>query len=51
MESEGSSWYNGLEASLTKRLSHGFEFLASYTFSKTWTRMAQTLTQHQAETH
>ncbi len=35
MESEGSSWYNALEASLTKRLSYGFEFLASYTFSKT----------------
>jgi Carboxypeptidase regulatory-like domain/TonB dependent receptor len=35
MESEGSSWYNGLEASLTKRLSRGLQFLASYTFSKT----------------
>jgi hypothetical protein len=35
MESEGSSWYNGLEMSLTKRLSHGLQFLASYTFSKT----------------
>jgi Carboxypeptidase regulatory-like domain/TonB dependent receptor len=35
MESEGSSWYNGLELSLTKRLSHRFQFLASYTFSKT----------------
>lgn len=34
-ETEGSSWYNGLEASLTKRLSHGLQFLASYTFSKT----------------
>lgn len=34
-ESEGSSWYNGLEASLTKRVSHGLQFLASYTFSKT----------------
>jgi hypothetical protein len=34
MESEGNSWYNALEASLTKRLSHGFQFLASYTFSK-----------------
>jgi hypothetical protein len=34
MESEGSSWYNGLEASLTKRLSRGIQFLASYTFSK-----------------
>ena len=35
MESEGSSWYNGLETSLTKRLSRGLQFLASYTFSKT----------------
>ena len=31
----GSSWYNGLEVSLAKRLSHGLQFLASYTFSKT----------------
>jgi hypothetical protein len=35
MESEGSSWYNGLETSLTKRLGQGLQFLASYTFSKT----------------
>jgi Carboxypeptidase regulatory-like domain/TonB dependent receptor len=35
MESEGSSWYNGLEASLTKRMSRGLQFIASYTFSKT----------------
>ena len=35
VESEGESWYNGLETSLTKRLSHGLQFLASYTFSKT----------------
>jgi hypothetical protein len=35
LESAGSSWYNGLEVSLTKRLSHGFQFLASYTYSKT----------------
>jgi hypothetical protein len=35
VESEGSSWYNGLEVSLTKRLSHGLQFLSSYTFSKT----------------
>ena len=33
--SEGESWYNGMEASLTKRLSKGLQFLASYTFSKT----------------
>jgi len=35
MESAGSSWYNGLEVSITKRLSHGIQLLASYTFSKT----------------
>ena len=35
MESEGNSWYNGLEVSLTKQLSHGLQLLASYTFSKT----------------
>jgi hypothetical protein len=35
MESEGSSWYNGLEVSVTKRMKHGLQFLASYTFSKT----------------
>jgi hypothetical protein len=34
LESEGSSWYNGFEASLTKRLGYGLQFLASYTFSK-----------------
>jgi hypothetical protein len=34
IESEGSSWYNALELSLTKRLTHGLQFLASYTFSK-----------------
>jgi hypothetical protein len=34
MESEGSSWYNGFEALLTKRFDHGIQFLASYTFSK-----------------
>jgi hypothetical protein len=35
MESEGTSWYNGLEVSLTKHLSRGFQLFASYTFSKT----------------
>lgn len=34
-ESEGNSWYNGLEVSLIKRLSHGLQFLVSYTLSKT----------------
>jgi len=35
VESAGSSWYNGLEASLNKQFSKGLQFLASYTFSKT----------------
>jgi hypothetical protein len=35
VESDGSSWYNGLEASLTKRFSKGLQLLAAYTFSKT----------------
>jgi hypothetical protein len=34
IESAGQSWYNGLEVSLTRRLTHGLQFLASYTFSK-----------------
>lgn len=28
------SWYNALETSLTKRFSHGLQFLASYTWSR-----------------
>src|SRR4051812_3614158 len=35
LESDGSSWYNALEASLTKQLGRGLQFLGSYTFSKT----------------
>ncbi|HZU42037.1 MAG TPA: carboxypeptidase regulatory-like domain-containing protein [Terriglobales bacterium] len=34
IESEGNSWYNGLESTLTKRFSNGLQFLVSYTFSK-----------------
>jgi len=34
VESGGSSWYNGLEVSLRKRLGHGLQGLCSYTFSK-----------------
>jgi hypothetical protein len=33
-ESEAYSWYNALQASLTKRFSHGLQFLASYTWAK-----------------
>ncbi len=34
INSEGASWYNALEASLTKRFSHGLQFLVSYTWAK-----------------
>ena len=30
----GFAWYNALEASLSKRFSHGLQFLASYTFAR-----------------
>ena len=33
-ESQGSNWYNSLTASLSKRFSHGLQFLASYTFAR-----------------
>lgn len=34
VQSNGIAWYNALEASLSKRFSHGLQFLASYTFSR-----------------
>jgi hypothetical protein len=37
IESEGASWYNALDVSLTKRLSRGLQFLASYTFARALT--------------
>jgi len=33
-QSGGFAWYNALEASLSKRFSHGLQFLASYTFAR-----------------
>jgi len=33
-ESSGNSIYNSLQATLKKDMSHGFQFLAAYTFSK-----------------
>ncbi len=32
--SNGESWYNALGASLEKRMSHGLQFLASYTYAR-----------------
>jgi Carboxypeptidase regulatory-like domain/TonB-dependent Receptor Plug Domain len=34
LESSGNSIYNSLQASLKKDMSHGFQFLAAYTYSK-----------------
>ncbi len=33
-ESEGASWYNALETSLSERLTHGLHYLISYTFAR-----------------
>jgi hypothetical protein len=34
VQNTGDSWYNSGQVSLTKRLSHGFQFLASYTYGR-----------------
>ena len=34
VESSGTSSYDSLQATINKRLSHGFQFLAAYTFSR-----------------
>jgi carboxypeptidase family protein/TonB-dependent receptor-like protein len=35
IQTTSASWYNGLQVSLQKRLSHGLEFQSAYTYSKT----------------
>jgi hypothetical protein len=34
VESEGASWYNAVDISLTKRVSHGLEFSLAYTYAR-----------------
>lgn len=34
LETSGSSWYDSLQTSLTKRFGHGLQFLASYTYAR-----------------
>ena len=34
IQSSGFAWYNSLQATLTKRFSHGLQFLAAYTFTR-----------------
>jgi hypothetical protein len=37
IDSEGTSWYNAMNVSLKKRVSHGLQFLASYTWDRSLT--------------
>ncbi len=37
IETSGASWYNALDVSLTKRFSHGLQFLAAYTWARSLT--------------
>ena len=41
IDSSASSWYHGLEASLTKRMSRGLQFLAGYTFAHAYSTSAR----------
>lgn len=41
IDSSAYSWYHGLEASLTKRLGKGLQFLAAYTFSHAYSDSAR----------
>jgi hypothetical protein len=40
IDSPATSWYHGLEASLTKRFAKGLQFLAAYTFAHAYTDAA-----------
>ena len=44
IDSSASSWYHGLDASLTKRLSKGLQFLAAYTFSHAYSTTGRSTT-------
>src|SRR5262249_45378179 len=44
VDSSASSWYHGLEASLSKRLSKGLQFLASYTFAHAYSTTGRSTT-------
>jgi hypothetical protein len=41
--SSASSWYHGLDASLTKRFSNGLQFLVSYTFAHAYSTTGRAL--------
>jgi hypothetical protein len=41
IDSTASSWYHGLDVSLTKRLANGLQFLAAYTFAHAYSTTAR----------
>lgn len=44
IKSDGSSWYSSLQASLTKRFSHGLQFIAAYTWARDLTNVPGSVT-------
>jgi len=44
IDSSASSWYHGLETSVTKRLSRGLQFLAAYTFAHAYSTTGRSTT-------
>ncbi len=44
IDSSASSWYNGMDVSLTKRLSRGLQFLVAYTFSHAYSTSGRNTT-------
>jgi hypothetical protein len=44
IESNGAAWYNSLQASLSKRFSHGLQFQASYTWARDLTNVPGAVT-------
>ena len=39
VKSDGRAWYNSLQASVTKRFSHGLQFIAAYTWARDLTNV------------
>jgi hypothetical protein len=44
IDSSASSWYTGLDVSVTKRMSKGLQFLAAYTFAHAYSTSARSTT-------
>ena len=44
IKSDGNSWYNSLQASITKRFSHGLQLIAAYTWARDLTDVSGAVT-------